>query len=302
MKVSVIIPNYNLARYLPDAIDSVLAQDYDSLEIIVVDDGSNENTKDYINQYLSKIKYIYQTNGGEAKSRNTGIKAATGDALIFLDADDVLPEKAVSTLAIQMAKLSDEYCLVHGEMEKFDDKSAKTLGITCFRNISQNRRKLFTHRTNLILASLVRKQALESVGMFKEEIKFGACSDVLMRLAKIGKFYSIEQICYKYRIRDNSQSKIMTRDKALAVDKWRLESLKQLLQGESVYTKAAAWSAYYTHLGKRKDCYTKRQSCVFLITAMLFNPFNLVPLKALVKFLKTNIMNNIFIDKNNENF
>ena len=87
--VSVIIPTYNSSQYIKEAIDSVLAQTYKNFEIIVIDDGSTDNTKEVLAPYLSVIKYIYKNNGGPASARNRGIKEANGEFVAFLDADDV---------------------------------------------------------------------------------------------------------------------------------------------------------------------------------------------------------------------
>jgi glycosyltransferase involved in cell wall biosynthesis len=93
MKVSVIISNYNYARYLPTAIDSVLTQTYPNFEIILVDDGSKDNSREVIAQLEhtapDKIKAIYQPNQGQGAAFNTGFAAASGDVIAFLDADDV---------------------------------------------------------------------------------------------------------------------------------------------------------------------------------------------------------------------
>ena len=93
-KVSVIIPNYNYARFIGEAIESVLAQTYQPLEIIVVDDASTDDSIKVIESFGDKVKLIRQENGGVGKARNTGARNAGGDFLAFLDADDIwLPEK-----------------------------------------------------------------------------------------------------------------------------------------------------------------------------------------------------------------
>ncbi|OKH11927.1 glycosyl transferase [Fischerella major NIES-592] len=93
MLVSVIISNYNYARYLSAAIESVLAQTYTNFEIIVVDDGSQDNSRDVINQYEQRsphqVKGIFQENQGQGAAFNTGFAAARGEIIAFLDADDV---------------------------------------------------------------------------------------------------------------------------------------------------------------------------------------------------------------------
>ncbi len=86
--VSVVIAAYNAEKYIQRAIDSVLAQSLPADEIIVVDDGSTDNTGDAVKHYGSKVRYIYQENAGPASARNTAIEAATGTWIAFLDADD----------------------------------------------------------------------------------------------------------------------------------------------------------------------------------------------------------------------
>ena len=93
-RVSVVIPTYNDAEYLSEAIESVLAQTYTDYEIIVIDDGSADNTRQVLDPYQDKIRYIYQKNQGVAAARNRGINLARGELIAFLDADDLfLPDK-----------------------------------------------------------------------------------------------------------------------------------------------------------------------------------------------------------------
>jgi glycosyltransferase involved in cell wall biosynthesis len=95
--VSVIIPSYNHAQYLPQAIDSILQQDYSNIEIVVVDDGSTDDTNTVIANY-PQVKYVHQQNQGLSAARNTGIDHSTGDCLAFLDADDWFFPGALSNL------------------------------------------------------------------------------------------------------------------------------------------------------------------------------------------------------------
>ncbi|MCS7351792.1 MAG: glycosyltransferase family A protein, partial [Anaerolineae bacterium] len=88
-KVSVIIPCYNQGMFLAEAIQSIIDQDYSDKEIIVVDDGSTDNTRDVVLRFKDKIMYIRQDNKGVARARNIGIQASSGDYIAFLDADDV---------------------------------------------------------------------------------------------------------------------------------------------------------------------------------------------------------------------
>ncbi|MCO5388067.1 glycosyltransferase [Desulfosporosinus sp.] len=95
-KVSVVIPTYNHARYLPYALDSVINQSYANLEVIVIDDGSTDGTSEVVKPYRSKINYIYKANGGTPSALNLGLSVATGKYICWLSADDALIEDKVS--------------------------------------------------------------------------------------------------------------------------------------------------------------------------------------------------------------
>ena len=96
-RISVLIPTYNYSQFLLDAVKSVLAQDVPDVEIIVVDDGSTDNTSDIIKPYTDRVQYIYQENAGLSAARNTGIRNSTGEFILFLDADDVLGTEAIAS-------------------------------------------------------------------------------------------------------------------------------------------------------------------------------------------------------------
>ena len=101
-KVSVIVPVFNASKYIGKTLDSIINQDFDSYEIIVVDDGSTDNSLEIINDTLEKTeiphKVIHQENAGVSVARNVGIDASTGDYLVFIDADDHVTSNHLSTL------------------------------------------------------------------------------------------------------------------------------------------------------------------------------------------------------------
>lgn len=100
MKVSIIIPIYNVEKYLPRCIKSVLEQTYKELEIILVDDGTKDNSGVMCDEYAKqdeRIHVIHKKNGGLSSARNAGIEVATGDAIFFLDSDDYIPHDCIQT-------------------------------------------------------------------------------------------------------------------------------------------------------------------------------------------------------------
>ncbi len=114
MLVSVIIPTYNRARTIERAVNSVLAQTWKEVEVIVVDDGSTDQTSEVLKVYGDKIRVIHQQNGGASAARNTGIKAATGEIISFLDSDDEwLPSKTERQVKLlQRTESSGVVCCV----------------------------------------------------------------------------------------------------------------------------------------------------------------------------------------------
>ncbi|MEQ1642736.1 MAG: glycosyltransferase [Pyrinomonadaceae bacterium] len=109
--VSVIIPNYNYASYVGEAIDSVLAQDYPNVEVIVVDDGSSDDSRAVVERYGERVSSIFQPNQGVCATRNNGVVASSGEFVAFIDADDAwMPTK----LSRQMERLTNaDVGLVH---------------------------------------------------------------------------------------------------------------------------------------------------------------------------------------------
>lgn len=110
-KISIIIPTYNSAIYLNRCIKSILNQTYKNIEIIIVDDGSNDETENFVkeNYYdLKNVKYIKQHNSGVSVARNKGIKIANGKFIFFIDADDTIDKFAIENLI----KEYDDTCLI----------------------------------------------------------------------------------------------------------------------------------------------------------------------------------------------
>ena len=93
--VSVVIPAYNCADTICEALESVFNQTYSNLEIIVINDGSTDETKHILQEFSSKIIYLEQENGGPGSARNKGIRVSRGDYIAFLDADDILAHNKI---------------------------------------------------------------------------------------------------------------------------------------------------------------------------------------------------------------
>lgn len=171
-RISVIIPAYNAERYLEEAIASVLKQDYAPLEIIVVDDGSTDATAKILANYGATIKILTQENKGPAAARNTGITAAKGSILAFLDADDLWSDTHLAVMIEYLAP-GTEYDFVRGKSRYV-------------RNLGTSEEEILDpiFMNPLVSACLFRKEVFETVGLFDESMRQGEDFDWSLRLAE----------------------------------------------------------------------------------------------------------------------
>ena len=160
--VSVIIPVYNRAQYLEEAITSVLRQTVAATEIIVVDDGSTETVADWVQSLGSNIRYHWQPNGGAAAARNTGITLAQGNLLAFIDSDD---RWRSNKLELQLAALAREpdLAMVFGHVQQFVSPDA-----------TQTARLIAETMPGYHVGTLLARRAVfEQVGLFETQWRVG---------------------------------------------------------------------------------------------------------------------------------
>jgi glycosyltransferase involved in cell wall biosynthesis len=199
-KVSIIVPTYNRAKYVTEAIDSILSQAFRDYEVIVVDDGSTDNTKEVLMRYGNRIAYIYQTNSGVGTARNVGIQHARGEWLAFLDSDDIwLPEY----LSCQMdrAKQDPSICTHMTNSIRVQADGAK---IDTFQHAGIDPRKAFGNDLCLVLerpltfiiqkqlpflqATMFRREVFIKAGLFNEKVTIAEDVEAIARMCLQGSF------------------------------------------------------------------------------------------------------------------
>lgn len=189
--VTVVIPAYNYARFLSKAIDSVLRQECLPQEIIVVDDGSTDNTPDVAAQYGDRIRYIRKENGGLPAARNTGIKAARCGLIAFLDADDEWDPSFLRKILEQFGRLTPDYCLVASAC-RCVDKDGKPMDkkwiFPAFDREVTGEEILLQTRFSPS-AVVARRQTIEDCGGFDETLRSSEDRDMWLRMSARGKIF-----------------------------------------------------------------------------------------------------------------
>jgi glycosyltransferase involved in cell wall biosynthesis len=182
--VTVIIPTHNYAEYLSEALESVLAQDYSPLQIIVIDDGSTDETSAVVERYIQRgVEYVYQENSGPGPARNEGIRRARGSVVAFLDADDTwLPDK----ISLQIAHLRAHPELGLVGSAGFDcDRTNRPTGVRVAPAIEAEMafERLLVRNFVQPSGAIVPKPCLDAVGGFKS-MRFGEDWDLWLRIAQ----------------------------------------------------------------------------------------------------------------------
>jgi len=183
--VSVIIPAYNQSRYLGQAIRSALAQTYASLEIIVVDDGSTDDTREVANSFTdARVRYVHQANRGLSAARNTGIRHARGELLTFLDSDDLFLETKLETLVGAFEK-NPALGFVAGGAILIDERG-EPVGEVFEERIPANITDLILGNPLHVGSVLLRREWQERAGFFDETLRSYEDWDMWLRLARLG--------------------------------------------------------------------------------------------------------------------
>ena len=206
--VSVIIPNFNYARFLTEAIASIQAQTYSNTEIIVVNNGSTDNSLDLLKQFGSQIKLIDQENLGQSGARNSGLKAAKGDLIAFLDADDFWQK---DKLEKQIPLINSQTQLVYSGILRFRDDTREVEAIL-EPQYKGNCHHYFTDLSavSIVLSgestSLFTRNLLKLVGNFDLELNSASGWDFFRRCSILTRFDFVPEPLTNYRIHSKNMS------------------------------------------------------------------------------------------------
>lgn len=269
-RVSVIIPTFNRAHLIGKAIKSVLNQTYKDFEIIVVDDGSTDNTEEIVKSFTDfKIHYIcHKHNRGASTARNTAIKASRGEYFAFLDSDDEwLPEKLDKQMKIFESESSEVGVVYTGDYY-VDEKDKEIKKVHIPRKEGYIYEELLAgNYVGTPSALLVKKECFTKVGLFDEDLSGSEDYDMWFRIAKYYKFRYVKDLLVVCLIHNNqitANSEVM------------IEGVKRIQKkySKEFRKRPYSYSTRYFYLGN-KFCHLgkMREGQKYFVKAILIYPF-----------------------------
>ena len=224
--VSIIIPTFNYAHYLANTLNSICNQTYTDWECIIIDDGSNDNTKEVVEQFVIKdnrFKFVVQSNQGVSIARNNGLKLAIGEFIQFLDGDDLLqPNKLLSQLTV--FENNKNVDVVYNDVRFFDDENTTVLKTSLKGNKDENWLPKISSKGAIVVglfsrinfmvinAPLIKKTVFEKVGFFNVDMKALEDWDFWMRCA-------LNDCFFQYNDSPNSFALVRVHDGSLSTIK-----------------------------------------------------------------------------------
>lgn len=223
--VSYIIPCYNQGMYLPDTLKSIEEEGYQEYEILIIDDGSTDQTTvDYLKTLKStdKLQILKQENSGPSVARNAGIEKARGKYLIFLDSDDLIQKEFVK-IAVEKLESNEEIACVYGDLEYFGEKSG-------FRKQSPMNTVQMCMFNTLAVCTVIRRDTVISAGCFDTRLSRQGLEDweLWLRLLSKGcEFLYLPVQSFKIRVTSVSRTHISANP--------NLNNLKEYIQSKHIH-------------------------------------------------------------------
>lgn len=286
-EVSVVITCFNYGKYLKECLESVLNQSFTDLEIIIVNDGSTDNTDQVISNFraLDNIKYIKQSNSGQAKAKNIGVKYSSGRLIAFLDADDAWDR---DKLAKQIPLFLKEKTGVVYSRARYVDEQGKALKTSLSGKYLLPRsgnvvNYLFLDNFVPFSSSIVRRVCLEQCGIFNESYKMGIDWDLWLRVATCYDFDFIDEPLLIYRVGHVGQmsKNIELRQHCSDQIMSNFIRVNQGLIPLNIVRKAYAYT--YCNRGEYYRTIDRKKSAWFFLKSIQYNLREMSAYKGLVK-------------------
>jgi glycosyltransferase involved in cell wall biosynthesis len=276
--VTVIIPTYNRAPFLSKAIDSVLNQSYKTFELIVVDDGSTDETKSILDDYVKKdnrIRVFSQINQGQSVARNKALDEAKGDFICFLDSDNFWPKNKLKTQT-NFLNENENVDVVYGDIITIDEDGSEVSRNNMKRYSGKIARWMLRDNCVSMNTAMAKRQCFNEMGGMSGTRRVADDYDLWLRFSAVYNFAYVPDFWAFYRVmKDQISSDKMARFESneLIINKFKLQfsdclSKVEFDRGFSVFHIRKA--RYLTSVGKKRDAYRE------LFKALKYRPLDFV--------------------------
>lgn len=203
--VSVIVPAYNCDKYVAAALESIFNQTYKKLEVIVINDGSTDNTRSVLEKFGDRIVLIDQKNSGPATARNRGLEKATGSYVAFLDGDDLWePNKLAEQIAV--LEKNPDVALVYSNLEHFYEGTDKRIKGPSVLPSGFVLDKLLVESFIALPTVVVRAEVIKEIGGFDESLYTAEDLNLYLKIARDHKFIGVDKVFLRRRLHGNNTS------------------------------------------------------------------------------------------------
>ncbi len=291
--VDVIIPAYNAARYLPAALESVAAQSFEDWQIVLVDDGSTDNTAEVIARFIerfgSKLRYIRQDNRGLPAARNTAIRASTSEFLALLDADDAwLPCRLAES--VRVLRERPMAGLAYGLITYIDAEGNPGSTFAGNRGLAEGRiaSRIYMRKVDLPCPTITfRRRCTEEVGLFDESMRATEDRDLWLRIAQRYEVAFIPRVLAYYRLSANSMS---TDAQRMIAAQMRFIRKHYGSAGCGFLARQASWARIYKQQADGLHAQGRRWAALLSsLRAMAIYPFDLDNARTAASFFISSI-------------
>jgi glycosyltransferase involved in cell wall biosynthesis len=283
--VSVVIATYNMAEYVPLAVRSVLDQIYKNIEVIIIDDGSTDETREVVKPYLNdvRVRYLFQENKGQAVAKNCGVRESRGEYVAFLDGDDMwAPEKL--DVQIPLFSKSEAVGVIYSRVLYVDEKGKEL-------RVADN--ELFRGRVSgpLLIRNfigfgtcVVKRECFDRCGGFKEHVRMGVDYDLWLRFSTQYEFDYVDRPLLYYRLWGGQMSNNYKNRYLNGIEIMK-DFLREYPGVVDKNTENEAWAHTYVGFGQCVQDIDRRlgQALSLYLRAICYKPGYLPAWKAVIK-------------------
>jgi glycosyltransferase involved in cell wall biosynthesis len=285
MSVSIIMPAFNVEKFVSDAINSVLNQTYKNFELIIIDDGSKDNTLKVVCSFDDKrIKVLKQENLGVSKARNAGINKSQNKYIAFIDSDDKWHPKKLENFINNISE--NNIGIYHSNVILFDENGKDLSKYNYSEPISlDNDRDLILIYDFIVLSSvIIPKKVLTEFNGFAEDLNGTEDWDLWIKITRRYNIYKIEEYDTFYRVNPNGLSK---NRKLFLLEEYKVIQRHLLLKNVDNYIKnKALWVWYRKNFYYWLKAYNPTKSIIFFLKMLYSDPFNNSNFNFLIKIVK----------------